>query len=152
MLYYKEAYPFLKFLTEEKLEEICEKYNLIYAPVQNYIEDVPQKNLKEIAAAQELKVADARDRDLKTIRSGIDSFGLVETEETVRAGLFIAAPESHFDLKGLTKKGVRGFFKTVIRKETKDPIVFRYVKGGIQVLTKWGLEANDPELANPLDN
>ena len=57
ILYYKETYPFLKFLTYEKLEEICEKYSLIYAPVSNYIEDVPRKNLKEIRAALRLSVA-----------------------------------------------------------------------------------------------
>lgn len=27
--------------------------------------------------------------------------------------------------------------------EVKDPIVFRYVNGGIQVITKWGIEAED---------
>lgn len=61
-----------------------------------------------------------------------------------RTGLFIAAPKSHFDLKGLNKKG-KGFFNISII-EVKDPIVFRYVKGGVQVLTKWGLEAEDPML------
>lgn len=64
-----------------------------------------------------------------------------------RGGLFIAAPQSHFDTKGLTKKGL-GFF-SVFETEIKDPIVFRYVRGGIQVLTKWGLEANDPALVVP---
>jgi len=28
----------------------------------------------------------------------------------------------------------------------KDPIVFRHVKRGIQVITKWGLEADDEAL------
>lgn len=62
--------------------------------------------------------------------------------------LFIAAPKSHFNLKGL-KKSKLGFFTF---KDIKDPIVFRYVKGGIQVLTKWGDEAEDEMLINPLDN
>lgn len=64
-----------------------------------------------------------------------------------RDGLFIAAPETHFDTKGLKKKGL-GFFQ-IFETEIKDPIVFRYVRGGIQVLTKWGLEANDPDLVVP---
>ena len=58
VLHYRETYPFLKFLTEEKLDEICEKYKLIHAPVGNYVEDVPEKNLKEIAEAQPLKPGD----------------------------------------------------------------------------------------------
>lgn len=63
-----------------------------------------------------------------------------------RRGYFIAAPKEHFDLTDLTEnKENKGFYKrtSVIYK---DPIVFRYVKGGIQVITKWGLEADDEAL------
>jgi len=71
------------------------------------------------------------------------------TEEVVetssRSGLFIAAPKDHFDLTGLTFDKKKGYFQTTIQIK-KDPIVFRYVKGGIQVLSKWGLEADDPAL------
>ena len=194
VLYYKKTYPFLKFLTEEKLVEICERYNLIFAPVGNYTRNVPKKNLKEIAEAQKLKPTDApgeamwqvdfekvkwsddaseqekdfvknyRDYDVSpytnttgelTRRMTAEGFGVnfqtssIEWNQRDLGGLFIAAPETHFDLAGTKKTGVLGFFKT---KVEKDPIVFRYVKGGIQVLSKWGLEANDPELANDLDN
>ena len=62
-----------------------------------------------------------------------------------RQGLFIAAPKDHFDLTGLTFDKKKGYFQTTIQIK-KDPIVFRYVKGGIQVLSKWGLEADDPAL------
>lgn len=58
-------------------------------------------------------------------------------------GLFIAAPSSHFDTAGLKKNGL-GFFNIT---EVKDPIVFRYVKGGVQVLAKWGIEAEDSALS-----
>jgi hypothetical protein len=66
-------------------------------------------------------------------------------ETSSRSGLFIAAPKDHFDLTGLTFDKKKGYFQTTIQVK-KDPIVFRYVKGGIQVLTKWGLEADDPAL------
>lgn len=59
-----------------------------------------------------------------------------------KSGLFIAAPKSDFNLEGLSKKG-KGYFNVF---EIKDPIVFRYVRGGIQVITKWGLEADDDAL------
>jgi hypothetical protein len=68
-----------------------------------------------------------------------------ETKTISRKGLFIAAPKDHFDLTGLTFDKKKGYFQTTIQVK-KDPIVFRYVKGGIQVLTKWGLEADDPAL------
>jgi hypothetical protein len=68
-----------------------------------------------------------------------------ETKTISRKGLFIAAPKDHFDLTGLEFDKKKGYFQTTIQVK-KDPIVFRYVKGGIQVLTKWGLEADDPAL------
>ncbi len=202
--YYKQTYPFLKFLKEEQLDTICEKYGLMYAPVDRYTKDVPDKNVSEIESAQGLKWGDeARNKDTYTflnsynhrksdfkkviqflgsetlneekmdsiykslgISKGFRSYSdfiyditdqlpnvlgvrkslltnCIHTKVDV-SGLFIAAPKSHFDLTGLKQNG-KGFFKTTV-KEVKDPIVFRYVKGGIQVLSKWGLEADDEML------
>lgn len=194
--YYQAQYPFLKFLTESELDRICDKYSLMYAPINHYIKDVPEKNLSDIEAAQHVRCGDsAKDQifiqltkyraDAKELEKfigkslipyegGLDSSnepynnylekairqmgytgfmpGWIYLEGKVhkqnKAGLFIAAPESHFNLKGLDKKTRHGFFE-VFKKEIKDPIVFRYVRGGIQVITKWGLEANDPSLVVP---
>jgi len=66
----------------------------------------------------------------------------VKNFEQDRQVLFIAAPASHF----------KGQNKSISWLEPKDPIVFRYVKGGIQVLTKWGLEAEDETLVNEILN
>lgn len=210
--YYKASYPFLKFLKEEQLDAICKKYNLIYAPVSRYKEEVPVKNLTEIENAQPLKNCDVvKSNDIyhfKNIHShkkklfnsvknliGGETLNEIQIEHILnkhldpryhskqelfyyissyakdekgsrlfpdcvfsdctitkvnKEGLFIAAPKSHFDLKGLNNKAL-GFFNITIT-EVKDPIVFRYVKGGIQVLSKWGLEANDPELAVGINN
>lgn len=63
-----------------------------------------------------------------------------------RTGLFIAAPKEHFDLSDLTFDENKGYYHAKTVRIIKDPIVFRYVKGGIQVLSKWGLEAEDPAL------
>lgn len=67
-----------------------------------------------------------------------------------REGLFIAAPKSHFNLKGLTLKGLGAFSFSIIQPQ--DPIVFRYCRGGVQVLSKWGLEASDEALINEIEN
>lgn len=197
--YYKQKYPFQKFLTESELDRICEKYNLIYAPVKNYKGVVPEKNLTDIENAKELLVEDRSEErkiwrytgsftkeatsiEKMICRDGIDITGIktgswrteiegadvrkhffnnrqifnsdsynCETETEELSGLFIAAPKSHFDLKGLKGKGKYGFSTTSIVK-VKDPIVFRYVKGGIQVITKWGLEASDESLINEINN
>lgn len=187
--YYKFTYPFLKFITEDELNRICDKYSLIHAPVQNYIQDVPEKNLREIENAQVLKPEDTSpvkyrlvvsrywntvpkeiksiidagvyfssnhyfvDSDvLKAVREhgykgsyGSYIFHNAELETADKSGLFIAAPSSHFNLTGLSNKSKHGYFN-VFKTEIKDPIVFRYVRGGIQILSKWGLEASDPSL------
>ena len=69
-----------------------------------------------------------------------------------KEGLYICAPKSHFDLKELTKTGQYSYLKTEKYTVKDDPIVFRYCRGGIQVLSKWGLEANDSKLIVPLSN
>ncbi len=196
--HYKYTYPFLKFVTEGELDRICDKYNLIHAPVKNYIKEVPEKNLRDIERAQILNSLDAS-KNVKILRilnfwydtpQGVKDFlsnGIeipddvntkydhyiefwvrnilrengfttgayvyknAEVESIDMSGLFIAAPKSHFDLGKLKKKSKYGFFDVEIF-EVKDPIVFRYVKGGIQILTMWGLEANDSSLINPVNN
>lgn len=197
--YYKQNYPFQKFLKVSQLEEICKKYNLIFAPISSYKEDVPDKNLSEIENSKVLlrsdeakdyewceisthsyilpgspflsifdkafylidrKVEDKNfnfysdaDKYLKKKYNINSSKYLVDTVRNFkenRQGLFIAAPKSHFDLKGLQNKGL-GFLSVSIT-EVKDPIVFRYVRGGIQVLSKWGLEAEDEMLQNEILN
>lgn len=196
--YYKRIYPFQKFLTEQELDRICNKYGLIYAPVNAFIQEVPDKNLKDIENAKALSNEDRPptaykvkvtefwesvpqeikellkdeviyDDDLyidKPSENGLSRTikklgykgnytGYIYRTATIkkinRSGLFICAPQSHFDLKDLSKESKLGFFKVETR-EIKDPIVFRYCKGGIQVLSKWGLEASDPALLNEIDN
>ncbi len=195
--YYKQNYPIQKFLTEDELNRICEKYNLIYAPVGNYIENVPEKNLAEIANVRPIdKLHEQEDKYSVAVSFAGDSYtnkqmnsffknpipvsaelareitsrslhwwplcerlGYSGKEPTFqsginhtiikedRQGLFIAAPKSHFDLDGVEMASKFGY-ASISRIVVRDPIVFRYCKGGIQVLSKWGLEASDPLVVN----
>jgi hypothetical protein len=169
-LYYKKEYPFLKFLREEQLDGICKKYNLVYAPVSNYIGDIPQKNLDEISRFHTVKKEDMVEQtyyarigdkivkyneEIEIINANIrqNNFPtpLIEIYEDKRDGLFIAANKSLFkDLESLDNKGF-GFFMKPEKVEfvNPDPIVFCYVKGGVLIISKWGDEANDPELVIP---
>lgn len=192
--YYKHNYPFLKFITENELDRICEKYGLIYMPIENYVGDVPLKNITDIENAQPRKDNDIPEdkiwSELKrdnsfflTSASGgnwcgmwgtewykipkrIDGkhfFGTSSASEYLRdnlgfkaqyligsvdnitedrKGLFICAPKNYF----------KGNSKAISFTRVEDPIVFRYVKGGIQVITKWGLEASDETLLNEINN
>lgn len=212
---YKFKYPFQKFLTEDELERICEKYNLVHAPVTAYVKTVPDSNLLDIERAKPLDEDDVLEQvyhytnRFDTTRHVFDKFvtkygdtfskrEIIEIAEEVglanhliksfkkgdklvdftyhvtsadkdyyldhafanleiedKSGLFIAAPPSHFDeelLKSYTK--TENGYKHVI--EIKDPIVFRYCVGGLQVLTMWGDENFDPNheptLINPINN
>ncbi|MDR1121909.1 MAG: hypothetical protein LBM08_13450 [Dysgonamonadaceae bacterium] len=66
--------------------------------------------------------------------------------------LYIAAPKSHFKNLKLREKMGFGFFTAVkiqVQPAPKDPIVFKFVKGGVLIISKWGEEANDPALTVP---
>lgn len=43
-----------KIMRKEDFEAVCNKYNLIYAPVRNYIKDIPSKNIEEMHKAKKL--------------------------------------------------------------------------------------------------
>lgn len=214
----KVKYPLEKFITVKELERICSKFNLIHAPVSNYIKDIPEKNVLEMSRAKPLskddKEPDSRKliglesnyllelfdkkepiftvEDLKRIDYSFDSlvawfknndttwayvavlYGLKDgkkglhdntrgrhyyfrkSEVITKDGLFIAAPPSHFNLDGLTKKSTFGFFK-VEQQEVKDPVVFQYCKNNIcRIITKWGTDDDqsylDPALTNESQN
>lgn len=55
---FKVKYPLEKFITVEELERICNKYNLIHAPVKNYIKDIPEKNVLEMINCKKLEYRD----------------------------------------------------------------------------------------------
>lgn len=149
---YKVKYPLEKFITVEELERICNKYNLIHAPVKNYIKDIPEKNVLEMTNCKKLD-----DYDKKEIRNNFfNKEFLINSIVIDKSGLFIAAPSSHFNLDGLDKKSQYGYFN-VEKYEVKDPVVFEYCKNNIcRIVTKWGTEDDqaylDPLLTNEIEN
>lgn len=46
--YFRNKYPLYKFITVDQIEQICAKYNLVYAEISRYKGFVPDKNLKEV--------------------------------------------------------------------------------------------------------
>lgn len=46
---YSVSYPGYKFITDEKIQELCKKYNLLLCSPDLYIGDIPLKNQKDIA-------------------------------------------------------------------------------------------------------
>lgn len=62
--YFRTFYPEYKFITEEMVKAICQKYGLLCAEVEHYIGEVPDKNILEI---QNFKL---RDEDSNKISYG----------------------------------------------------------------------------------
>lgn len=58
--YLIKKYPFHKFITIDDFNNICKKYKLIYSSVQNYIKEIPDKNLFEIENGKKLDSVDCR--------------------------------------------------------------------------------------------
>jgi hypothetical protein len=172
-IYYKKKYPLLKFITYKQLESICEKYGLIYAASIHFIGEIPEKNLLEIESAPAIDESDmfqgggpteghrgemeAEIEKLRNTGYGDRSFAntlnnislsLIRTNfkslvKVYASSYFVAANRDLFNLKNIEKiEGTHTY-------RVKDPIVFRWVKGGILIITKWGEEANDPALVIP---
>lgn len=67
ILYFKNKYPYSKFITVNELNRICDKYGLIHAPVGNYIKDVPEKNVLEMSNRVKLDSADIAEDEYRLV-------------------------------------------------------------------------------------
>lgn len=152
--YYRQKYPFRKFLLQLSVEAICKKYGLLCGDVHNFTGEIPQKNVEEILS---FKVRD-EDRpesdDTTWFSSGrmgekFDKFFLcegkwceekVESTHREKITLKICAPEAMFNKKNLNV--VDGYMLV------SDPIVLQPVKGGYLIVTAWGDEATDEIVVN----
>jgi hypothetical protein len=167
--YYSQWYPHNKFITEDAVQKICEKYGLVFADAQYYKGDVPEKNLLEMEKFVLRREDVVKDWAID-LTSGImnhlhrrllgGSWGMVrsewdessflsygsEEERSIKKSFKICAPEKDFDTTYLTKKGHR------LELNIPDPIVLQPVIGGYLIVTKWGLEASDELVKNEKAN
>jgi hypothetical protein len=95
--YYKQEYPFQKFLTMEEFDRICDKYGLIYSNIGNYIKDVPEKNLLDIKNTSRLKQLDYPEPltmfQVDAVKAEI--MGLTEKEiSEVKKGIILTGDQS----------------------------------------------------------
>lgn len=132
--YYSFKYPFNKFINEDSVIRICDKYGLLLTNVDRFIGGIPEKNQKEI------------------INFKIDKIDLPysynkESEYTIGTGLLIIATKDQLNMKNAR---VQGHKLVDIVKE--DPIVLQPVKNGYLIVSAWGIEASDKEVQNPRFN
>lgn len=158
--YFSFKYPNRKFITEESVIKICEKYGLVYGEVSRYKGVVPEANLKEIEAFR-LKDEDrcyekitTHKRAFKRPETTYVGTGYIQKKRRARnpqnksveireAPLEIAAPKKDFDLSGMVIEN----YKLEKKMEIPDPIVLQPVfYKGIKyylILTAWGEEGYD---------
>lgn len=154
--YFTVKYPQYKFITEESVLKICNKYGLVYGEVSKYTGTVPDKNLKHI---EDFRIHE----DDECYRLWIRHYGISRSKKIVSKRycddyndgvavpsvlpLEIAAPKDDFDLRGMK---VENFKLTKIK--VPDPVVLKPVmfedKKYYLIVTAWGDEASDELVVN----
>ena len=132
--YYSFKYPFNKFINEDSVVRICNKYSLLLTDVNRFIGGIPETNQKEII-------------NFKVDKMDLPYTYTKESEYTSGTGLFIIATRDQLNMKSAR---VQGHKLVDIVKE--DPIVLQPVKNGYLIVSAWGVEASDKEVQNPRFN
>jgi hypothetical protein len=158
--YFSFKYPMYKFITEESVEMICKKYNLMYSEVSNYIGDVPDKNINDMLNFS-IKDEDACYGSRGPYSSNFTNVGYDSTQRedesrlnswntrgyyTIKLPFEICAPLIDFK-DDLVAKGHK-----LEKAPILDPIVLQPVyhnnKKHYLIVTAWGIEAEDPLVMN----
>ena len=153
---YSFKYPNNKFITEEMVKEICNKYNLVCGDVDLYKGFVPEKNLREIAKFKikeediqhariirgSIKYISKKDYDHAISNPYLRSHALIDISYQKLTKLKICAPIKDMETKDMELDGVH------LKKHIPDPIVLHHVNNGYLILTAWGEEASDPIIVN----
>lgn len=132
--YYSFKYPFNKFINEDSVIRICQKYGLLLTDVNRFIGSIPETNQKEII-------------NFKVDKKDLTYSYSKDSEYTTGTGLFIIATRDQLNMKSAR---VQGHKLVDIVKE--DPIVLQPVKEGYLIVSAWGVEASDKEVQNPRFN
>jgi hypothetical protein len=152
--YFGQKYPLYKFITEESVKKICNKYGLIYCEIDKYIGAIPDKNLKEM---EDFKISD--DDIPVTIYHyphGSNITSLEHAKMTTNMGTYsyhiplktcIAAPIKYFNTSGMEIKDYKLVKIPVDDPIVLQPVIFREVKYFL-IKTAWGKEAGDEDMVN----
>lgn len=196
--YFTQKYPLYRFITQESVDRICNKYGLIQAPVDRYLGKVPEKNLiemekfkiaeddqawefverymtEEFIPESRLGVTRMIEKELilrvgneKNIRmecelrrqaesrnGGFDPFYSRFSSSryyfTCPAATIICATKDEFNLAGLQINGVKAEVHVEYDPVVLCPVHYNNTKYYL-IKTAWGLEAQDEEVLNPVQN
>jgi hypothetical protein len=132
--YYSFKYPLNRFINEDSIVKICQKYGLLLTNVDRFIGSIPEKNQKEII-------------NFKVDKIDLPHSYTKESEYIGGTTLLIVATKDQLNMKNAR---VQGHKLVDIVKE--DPIVLQPVKNGYLIVSAWGVEASDKEVQNPRFN
>jgi len=174
--YFSFKYPNYKFITEESVKKICEKYNLIYGAIDRYIGSVPDKNLKHIEDFKVNKNDECFLYEKKIFGFGMREMSMqknlitfdehknrkdIENDHykrnmlhdhrvrviNMKLPLEIAAPLKDFNMDEMEVKDFK-----LSKIEIPDPVVLKPVlfngKKHYLIVTAWGIEASDSLVVN----
>jgi len=172
--YFAFWYPQNKYITHDKLMQICKKYGLVLGSTDRYIADIPEKNRKEIinfkARPEDTyleytgfysvlgRVSFLSNDTLQNIatlneddRKAFETGGIINGGRYKEARLQIVAVPKMFDTTDMEIQN-----NQLVHRLPDDPIVLHQVnRGGIHgylIVSMWGEEAKASELQNPSQN
>lgn len=172
--YFSVRYPQYKFITEDSVLKICNKYGLVYGEISRYIGDVPEKNLRHIEqfevdvkdecfyyehgysdwrigrrtiSKKYIDNAENEKMDNRNKENHLMSLDFRSFEINTKCPLEIAAPVKDFNMEGMEVKNFK-----ISKIEIPDPVVLKPVIFGGQkhylIVTAWGEEASDEIVVN----
>ena len=151
IIYFTRKYPQYKFITKERIIELCEKYNLYFGNALLFVGNIPEKNIQEMI---NFKIA-AKDRAYLTSTSSTRTVSAKDPHANNPHPFEIAAPIKEFNRSQVSTFG-RYLDIPDITKPAEDPIVFCPVMFEDEkfylIVTAWGEEASDPDVVNETFN
>jgi len=171
--HYRMRYPFNKFITLEKVQEICQKYGLVYGEVSRYTGFIPEVKLSEMEKFK-FKKDDGplefqfggswySEEDLKKPWSVFPGSKYLDDQEKYDESINAGKPmndhcrykDSEFLICAPLKNMNISSREQIINYKivpVPDPVVLKEVKGGFLIVTAWGDEASDPNVVNEINN
>lgn len=163
----RNKYRFRKFILMSDLEDVCKKYNLAIGYTINYIGELPEKNLQDIEnykkPEEALTIYKIGERSLNYTYEKILYLNLLQYEKRIEESKIRANYSSRYYLNmdklntyliACPRQDLTQTIQEANKVEFKDPIVCYPVHKEyiMEIVTKWGLEASDEVLLNPINN
>jgi hypothetical protein len=180
--YYRQKYPFYKFITRKQVLKICKKYRLILGKIEWFNGFIPEKNLAEI---ENFKIDDEylykcyyqNEFGFNKKKIGFNDLS-EEAKIRCRQGYKQSPLKWHFGYyfkvlmqgyENFYSHKKRDMFIVAPKKQFNipkgykvngktntiiktDPILLQKVSGGYLIITAWGNEASDQNVINSIKN